>query len=62
MGNWDIEFAKRRAAAFEKAKEQQRHLVEQLELRAREAEAKAKLRDAGNWKDHRQAGTERLEA
>lgn len=46
MGQWDIEFAKRRRAAFEKAKEHQRFLVEQLELRARAAEAEAKLRKA----------------
>jgi hypothetical protein len=46
VGEWDIKFAERQRAAYEKAKAQQRELVEQMELRARAAEAEAKLRAA----------------
>jgi hypothetical protein len=47
MGNWDIEFKRRQDAAYEAAKA----LVEQKELRAREAEAEAKLSAIAEAKD-----------
>lgn len=57
MGNWDIEFKRRQDAAYEKAKAQQRELVEQLELRGRAAEAEAKLRAAQSAEPATKAGS-----
>jgi hypothetical protein len=43
---WDIKFHEQQLAAYERAKQQLRDLVEQKRLRAAEAEAEAKLRAA----------------